>query len=56
MLVRFPGGSSNTVSKKYCVGVMSKVSEKILSEGFKYYDWNVLSGDSGDVKTKSFGR
>ena len=52
MLVRFPGGSSNTVSKKYCVGVMSKVSEKILSEGFKYYDWNVLSGDSGDVKTK----
>lgn len=51
-IVRFPGGSSNTVSKKYCVGVMSGISKKILDEGFKYYDWNVLSGDSGNVKTK----
>lgn len=52
MITRFPGGSSNTVSKKYCPGVMTAISEKILSEGFKYYDWNVASGDSGDVKTK----
>ena len=52
MIVRFPGGSSNTVSKKYCPGVMTKISEIILSRGFKYYDWNVASGDSGDVKTK----
>ena len=51
-IVRFPGGSSNTVSKKYCEGVMSRISKKILDEGFKYYDWNVLSGDSGDVDTK----
>lgn len=52
MIVRFPGGSSNTVSKKYCQGVMTGISKKILAEGFKYYDWNVASGDSGDVKTK----
>lgn len=51
-IVRFPGGSSNTVSKKYCEGVMSKITKKVLDEGFKYYDWNVLSGDSGDVDTK----
>lgn len=50
-VLRFPGGSSNTVSKKYCKGVVSAVSKKLLSEGFKYYDWNVASGDSGDVKT-----
>lgn len=52
MIVRFPGGSSNTVSRKYCPGVMTAISQKILGEGFKYYDWNVASGDSGDVKTK----
>lgn len=52
MILRFPGGSSNTVSRKYCPGIMTKITEKVLSEGFKYYDWNVMSGDSGDVKTK----
>ena len=51
-ILRFPGGSSNTVSKKYCEGIMTEISQKVLNEGFKYYDWNVLSGDSGDVKTK----
>lgn len=51
-ILRFPGGSSNTVSKKYCKGVMTGISQKVLDEGFKYYDWNVMSGDSGDVKTK----
>ncbi len=51
-ILRFPGGASNTVSKKYCAGVMSKISKKVLDEGFKYFDWNVLSGDAGDVKTK----
>ena len=51
-IIRFPGGSSNTVSKKYCEGIMTQITKKVLDEGFKYYDWNVLSGDSGDVKTK----
>lgn len=51
-VLRFPGGSSNTVSRKYCPGVMTDISKKVLDEGFKYYDWNVASGDSGDVKTK----
>lgn len=51
-IIRFPGGSSNTVSKKYCAGVVTNASKKLLEAGFKYYDWNVLSGDSGDVKTK----
>lgn len=51
MITRFPGGASNTVSRRYCSGVMTEISKKILAEGFKYYDWNVASGDSGDVKT-----
>lgn len=50
-ILRFPGGSSNTVSRKYCKGIMTEITNKVLKEGFKYFDWNVLSGDSGDVKT-----
>lgn len=51
MITRFPGGASNTVSRKYCSGVVSAASKKLLENGFKYFDWNVASGDSGDVHT-----
>ena len=51
MITRFPGGASNTVSKKYCAGVVTAASKKLLENGFKYFDWNVASGDSGDVHT-----
>ena len=45
-IIRFPGGSSNTVSKKYCAGVMSQLARRAEAEGFIYYDWNVDSGDA----------
>ena len=45
-IIRFPGGSSNTVSKNYCLGVMTKLVEDMNVMGFQYYDWNVLSGDA----------
>lgn len=44
--VRFPGGSSNTVSRKYCPGIMSTLSKELPARGYKYYDWN---GDSTDA-------
>ena len=50
-LIRFPGGSSNTVSRKYCEGVMSTLVRETLKRGYRYFDWNVASGDSGGVKT-----
>ena len=50
-LLRFPGGSSNAVSKKYCVGIMTKLSKKVEDMGFQYFDWNVTSGDAGEVTT-----
>ena len=50
-IIRFPGGSSNTVSRKYCEGVMSTLVRESLKRGYRYFDWNVASGDSGDVKT-----
>lgn len=49
--IRFPGGSSNTVSRNYCVGVMTDVTRRATDEGYIYFDWNVDSGDSGNAKT-----
>ena len=48
-ILRFPGGSSNTVSK-FNPGVMSNLSRMVEERGYKYFDWNVSSGDaSGNV-------
>ena len=46
-LIRFPGGSSNTVSIKYNKGIMSTLVHSVSSKGYKYFDWNVSSGDAG---------
>lgn len=45
-VIRFPGGSSNTVSKKYCPGVMSQLVQMVTDSGLMYMDWNVSSGDA----------
>ena len=45
-IMRFPGGSSNTVSKDYCKGIMSELVKKVQKEGFMYSDWNVDSTDA----------
>ena len=48
---RFPGGSSNTVSRHYSVGIMSRLVKKVHRWGFLYQDWNVSSGDAGGSNT-----
>jgi len=45
-IIRFPGGSSNTVSREYCEGVMTEATQKAIEEGYSYFDWNIDSGDS----------
>lgn len=45
-LMRFPGGSSNTVSCAYNTGIMSRLVNRVEQEGFTYFDWNVSSGDA----------
>lgn len=45
-IIRFPGGSSNTISKDYCPGVMTKIVKRLDDEGIVYVDWNVDSGDA----------
>lgn len=52
-IVRFPGGTSNTVSKNYCPGIMSSLVNSLSYHGFLYCDWNVSSGDAGGAKTIS---
>lgn len=45
-IIRFPGGSSNTVSRRYSSGIMSALTQEVINRGFRYYDWNILSGDA----------
>lgn len=49
--VRFPGGSSNTISSNYCEGVMTEAVKKVQEEGLEYYDWNVDVDDAGSART-----
>lgn len=44
--IRFPGGSSNTVSANYSEGIMSDLTQEVIDRGFQYYDWNVGSADA----------
>ena len=49
-LLRFPGGSSNTISKNYSIGIMKKLTKKVQELGFQYFDWNVDSEDASRAK------
>ena len=49
-IIRFPGGSSNTVSKKYNLGIMTRLTQEVQNRGYTYFDWNVTSGDADDKK------
>lgn len=44
-VMRFPGGVSNTVSRKYCSGIMTSLSDMVTQKGYRYYDWNASNGD-----------
>lgn len=45
-IIRFPGGSSNTISRRYASGIMSSLTNEVINRGYKYYDWNISSGDA----------
>ncbi|WP_044600437.1 polysaccharide deacetylase [Candidatus Stoquefichus massiliensis] len=49
--IRFPGGSSNLVSKKYNVGIMKRLTKKVIDLGYQYYDWTSINGDGEGIKT-----
>lgn len=48
-IIRFPGGSSNTISS-FNKGIMSTLVKEVKKQGFHYFDWNVDSGDAGTAR------
>ncbi|MGB9840186.1 polysaccharide deacetylase family protein [Thermovenabulum sp.] len=46
-IIRFPGGSKNTVYLKTGpAGIMAQIKKKVKEEGYHYIDWNVVTGDA----------
>lgn len=52
MIIRFPGGSSNTVSR-FNPGIMTRLTSEATNKGYHYFDWNVGSGDAGEARTET---
>ena len=45
--LRFPGGSTNTVSRRYGGrGVMAELKQQCAEKGYVYVDWNVCAEDA----------
>ena len=47
-MVRFPGGSSNTISD-FNPGIMTRLTAAVTARGYQYFDWNVSGGDAGET-------
>ena len=52
-LFRFPGGSSNTVSRSHKKGVVTEIAQVMTEKGYVYFDWNVSSGDASSSPTST---
>ncbi len=50
-IIRFPGGSSNTISKKYSSGIMTRLTKSVEEKGYVYFDWNCINGDADGANT-----
>ena len=49
-MIRFPGGTSNTVSM-FNPGIVTRLIALTQDLGYQYYDWNVDSDDHGATRT-----
>lgn len=52
-ILRFPGGSSNTISANYSSGIMRRLTKAVRSKGYQYFDWNASSGDGNSGASSS---
>jgi len=50
-IIRFPGGSSNTISKNYNRGIMTELTNIVLNDGYRYFDWNVDGMDASTARS-----
>ena len=48
-IIRFPGGSSNTVSRKYNKTIMKTLKQSVTDKGYYFHDWNVDSTDAAGI-------
>ena len=48
-IVRFPGGTGNTVSRGINPGVMTRLTMMLNELNYRYFDWNVNSEDAGSA-------
>lgn len=46
--IRFPGGSSNTISANYTAGIMTELAQEVQDAGYQYYDWDASCGDGAE--------
>ena len=51
-IVRLPGGGSNTISRQYNKGIMTRITNQLEANDYYYFDWNVDSGDASGKPTK----
>lgn len=50
-IIRFPGGSSNTISS-FNKGIMTNLTKSVIEKGYHYFDWNVDSKDAGGARNE----
>lgn len=48
-LLRFPGGSSNKISRQYCAKIMTHLITAVGERGYRYFDWNCDIGDAAGI-------
>ena len=51
-IIRFPGGSSNTISKNYKKGIMTTLTKEVQNRGYHYFDWTASVEDAGKCASK----
>lgn len=50
-IVRFPGGTGNTVSRGANKGIMTRLTKMLNAMNYRYFDWNVNSEDASGANT-----
>lgn len=45
-IVRFAGGASNTISRRYSVGIMTRLTKELTQKDYRYFDWNAQCQDA----------
>ena len=55
-IFRFPGGTNNTVSRKYSRGIMKDLASYMTKQGYIYFDWNIDCGDTSGYSSSKIAQ